>query len=76
MKHNHPSSLPPLDHLKSKGDLIPEVYFFGQVTGGIGFDTSDALLCEMTVETGTDWELIHPSVDKSYQTQTAYAGSG
>lgn len=30
----------------------------------------------MTVETGNDWELIYPSADKSYQTQTTYAGSG
>lgn len=44
-----PQQLPPLEHLKSKGDLIPEIHFFGQITGGKGFDSSDALLCEMTV---------------------------
>ena len=71
-----PYQLPPLDHLKTKGDLIPEIHFFGQLTGGVGFETSDALLCEMTVETGATWELIHPSADKSYKTQTTYAGSG
>ena len=31
------ASLPPLhqlDHLKSKADLIPEIFFFGQIVGG------------------------------------------
>lgn len=48
-------TLSPLDHLKSKADLLPEVHFFGQITGGVGFESSDALLCEMTIETGSDW---------------------
>lgn len=68
--------LPHLDHLKSKGDLLPEVHFFGQITGGVDFESSDALLCEMTVETGSDWELIYPNKDKTYQTQTTYAERG
>jgi hypothetical protein len=68
--------LNPLSHLKSKADLLPEVHFFGQITGGVDFDSADALLCEMTVETGLDWELIFPNKDKTYQTQTTYAEKG
>lgn len=41
--------LNPLDHLRSKGDLLPEIHFIGQITGGVGFESEDALLCEMTI---------------------------
>ena len=35
-----PPKLPPiqnLDHLKTKADLIPEIYFCGQIVGAIDF---------------------------------------
>jgi hypothetical protein len=50
--------LPPLsnlDHLKHKGDVIPEIYFCGQIVGATDIESSDALLCEMTLETGQYW---------------------
>lgn len=37
--------LPVLDHLKSKTDLIPEIYFCGQIVGAIDIECEDALLC-------------------------------
>ena len=43
-----PPKLPPLvelDHLKLKSDIIPEIYFYGQIVGGLDFECSDALLC-------------------------------
>jgi hypothetical protein len=46
-----PPKLPPLstlDNLKTKADLIPEIYFFGQIVGG-DFESEDGLLCEMTL---------------------------
>ena len=52
-----PPKLPPLhqlDNLKTKADLIPEIFFFGQIVGG-EFESEDALLCEMTLETGQYW---------------------
>lgn len=70
-----PPKLPPLvsiDNLKTKADLIPEIYFFGQIVGG-EFESEDALLCEMTLETGQYWELIYPGKEKTYQSQTTYA---
>lgn len=70
-----PPKLPPLhnlDNLKTKADLIPEIYFFGQIVGG-EFESDDALLCEMTLETGQYWELIYPGKEKTYQSQTTYA---
>ena len=33
MKNNLPP-LHHLDHLKTKADLIPEIFFFGQIVGG------------------------------------------
>lgn len=47
--------LPALDHLKSKADLIPEIYFCGQIVGAVDIECEDALLCEMTLETGQYW---------------------
>jgi hypothetical protein len=41
--------LPILDHLKIKADLIPEIFFCGQIVGATDFESSDALLCEMAV---------------------------
>ncbi len=70
-----PPKLPPLstlDNLKTKADLIPEIYFFGQIVGG-DFESEDGLLCEMTIEVGQMWELIYPDKEKSYQSQTTYA---
>jgi hypothetical protein len=70
-----PPKLPPLhnlDNLKTKADLIPEIFFFGQIVGG-EFESEDALLCEMTLETGQYWELIFPGKEKTYQSQTTYA---
>ncbi|MCB0369487.1 MAG: hypothetical protein KDD45_08565 [Bdellovibrionales bacterium] len=70
-----PPKLPPLhslDNLKTKADLIPEIFFFGQIVGG-EFESEDALLCEMTVDTGHYWELIYPGKEKTYQSQTTYA---
>jgi hypothetical protein len=29
--------LAPLDHLKSKADLIPEIFFCGQIVGALDF---------------------------------------
>jgi hypothetical protein len=40
------------------------------------FESEEALLCEMVLETGQYWELIHPGKEKSYQTQTTYADVG
>ena len=71
-----PPKLPPLatlDHLKPKADIIPEIYFCGQIVGATDIECEDALLCEMTLETGSYWELIYPGKEKTYQTQTAYA---
>ena len=71
-----PPKLPPLanlDHLKTKSDIIPEIFFCGQIVGGLNFECNDALLCEMTLETGQYWELIYPGKEKTYQTQTSYA---
>ena len=59
--------------MKAKADLIPEIFFIGQIVGGVDFDSDDALLCEMTLETGKEWELIYPDKEKTYQTQTTYA---
>lgn len=53
-----PKNLPPLsnlDHLKPKADIIPEIYFCGQIVGAVDIDCDDALLCEMTLETGQYW---------------------
>jgi hypothetical protein len=53
-----PPKLPPLqglDHLKPKGDLIPEIFFCGQIVGAVDFESDEALLCEMTLETGQYW---------------------
>lgn len=44
--------LPPLaalDHLKQKTDLIPEIFFCGQIVGAIDFESDEALLCEMSI---------------------------
>lgn len=68
-----PPLAPQLDHLKSKADIIPEIFFCGQIVGATDIDCEDALLCEMTLETGQYWELIYPGKEKTYQTQTAYA---
>jgi hypothetical protein len=48
MKNKLPP-LHPLDHLKNKADLIPEVFFCGQIVGATDFESNDALLCEMAV---------------------------
>ena len=50
MSSSYPSKiklpqLPALEHLKNKSDLIPEVFFCGQIVGGIDFESEDALLC-------------------------------
>lgn len=53
-----PPKLPPLaqlDHLKTKADIIPEIYFCGQIVGAIDIESEDALLCEMVLETGPYW---------------------
>ena len=71
-----PPKLPPLgtlDHLKPKADIIPEIFFCGQIVGATDIECEDALLCEMVLETGSYWELIYPGKEKTYQTQTAYA---
>ena len=53
-----PPKLPPLatlDHLKPKADIIPEIFFCGQIVGATDIDCEDSLLCEMTLETGQYW---------------------
>ena len=45
---NPPKFLPPLanlDHLKSRADVIPEIYFCGQIVGAVDIESDDALLC-------------------------------
>jgi hypothetical protein len=44
MKNKLPPIIP-LEHLKTKADLTPEVFFCGQIVGAIDFETEDALLC-------------------------------
>lgn len=71
-----PPKLPPLaqlDHLKTKADIIPEIYFCGQIVGAVDIESEDALLCEMVLETGPYWERLYPGNEKTFQTQTAYA---
>ena len=46
-----PPKLAPLEHPKVKADLIPEIFFFGQIVGGY-FESEEALLCEMSLQTG------------------------
>ena len=63
-------------NLQGRGDLKPEVYFIGQILGGINFgqNSSDGLFCELSVESSYHWQLLCAA--KSIQTQTAYASDG
>ena len=66
------SRLEPQDS-KPKADLKAEVHFFGQITGGLGFETDDGLFCEMAIDCGDGWDLLQPGSNKGIQTQTSYA---
>jgi len=37
------------------------VFFFGQITGGVDFESEDGLFCEMLINVGENWELLEPS---------------
>ncbi|EGR33738.1 hypothetical protein IMG5_041520, partial [Ichthyophthirius multifiliis] len=60
----------------------PKAFFFGQIVGGVNFDNSNGLFCEMVIEIGPKWKLknclqqpqiIQQNLIESIQTQTAYA---
>lgn len=41
-----------------QGDAKAEVFFIGQITGGVEFETTDGLFCEMLPDAGENWELL------------------
>ena len=42
---------------RRKADYVPEVYFIGQIVGGIDFPTEkDGIFIEATLAHGSDWE--------------------
>lgn len=63
-----------LNHtLRRRGDYKPEIYFIGQIVGGVDFPTErDGIFVEATLNCGEDWNIINKS-GQFMQTHTSYA---
>ena len=63
------------DFQLKKGDYVPEIYFIGQIVGGVDFNVKqDGLFVEANLDYGTDWELLaDDNLSGPIQTHTAYS---
>ena len=56
---------------RKRADFKTEVNFIGQIIGGEKFNTHHEIFCEVSLETGKDWDLLSPKIEIQTQASSA-----